>query len=101
MQKVYSAANVIDAQLLCDRLQAQGIEAVVNGGYLTGAVGELPPDQLVGVWIVHTGQLSHARKVVEAYEQALANDEKDSPCPHCGEENHVNFRICWHCGEVL
>ena len=52
MRQVYQAGSVIDAQLVCDLLKDAGFDAVVHGGYLSGAIGELPPDTLVSVYLL-------------------------------------------------
>lgn len=52
MRQVYQAASVIDAQLVCDLLKDEGFDAVVHGGYLSGAIGELPPDTLISVYLL-------------------------------------------------
>lgn len=52
MRQVYQAASVIDAQLVCDLLKDAGFNALVHGGYLSGAIGELPPDTLVSVYLL-------------------------------------------------
>jgi hypothetical protein len=44
---VYEAENIIDANLLKNALEAEGIQAFVSGQYLTGAAGELPALALV------------------------------------------------------
>lgn len=49
MRCIYQADNLIDAHLALHRLQDAGIEAQVLGGYLTGALGELPVMGLVRV----------------------------------------------------
>nr|MBX2837742.1 DUF2007 domain-containing protein [Gammaproteobacteria bacterium] len=51
MKRVYRAANIIEAQILLDDLKAAGLEARISGAYLSGAVGELPPSELISVWI--------------------------------------------------
>jgi len=48
---VYRAANVVDAQLVVDELRAGGMQARVTGTYLSGAIGELPPTEVIGVWL--------------------------------------------------
>lgn len=47
----------MDAQLVCDLLIDAGFNAIVQGGYLSGAIGELPPDTLVSVYLLATPQL--------------------------------------------
>ena len=45
---VYRAAGPVDAQLVADELRAQGIGCEISGGYLSGAIGELPPTRWAG-----------------------------------------------------
>ena len=40
MLLVYEAENLIDGQLALDELRAGGLQAVMKGQYLSGAVGE-------------------------------------------------------------
>jgi len=51
MEIVYQAENIIDAHLVKNALEAEGIHAYVSGQYLTGAAGELPPLALVNVMV--------------------------------------------------
>ncbi len=49
MTKVYSAQNAIDAHIVKGLLEQEGISARVNGEYLQGGIGELPPMGLITV----------------------------------------------------
>ena len=49
MRVVYEAENIIDAHLVKGLLEQDGVPAFVSGGYLTGALGELPVMGLVTV----------------------------------------------------
>jgi len=51
MRPVYEAEHLIDAHLVRGRLLAEGIEAIVRGEFLTGAMGELPVSGLVVVCV--------------------------------------------------
>lgn len=51
MKTVYHAASPLDAQLVVDWLAAEGIDAHVQGNYLSGAIGELPIGEMVRVWV--------------------------------------------------
>lgn len=48
MRSVYEAANLIDAHLVRQALEAEGIPAFVRGEALTGGIGELGVFGLVG-----------------------------------------------------
>jgi hypothetical protein len=68
---VYQAENIIDANLVKNALDAEGITAFVSGQYLTGAVGELPPIALVNV-MVSAIDWPRARQVAERIDAALS-----------------------------
>ncbi|MGH8041590.1 MAG: DUF2007 domain-containing protein [Rudaea sp.] len=71
MRIVYRAENIIDANLVKNALEAEGIPAFVGGQYLTGAIGELPPLALVHV-MVPTIEWPRARAIAEAVDAELA-----------------------------
>lgn len=79
MRSVYEAANLIDAHLVRQALEAEGIPAFVRGEALTGGIGELGVFGLVGV-MVPDAAWPQARDVVMALqlgERALADDDED------------------------
>jgi len=69
MPLIYSAANLVEAQLIVDELKAGGMQASVTGSYLSRAIGELPPS------------------------------EADWNCLGCNEEVGREFGACWNCGK--
>ena len=121
--EVYAAASILDAQLLCDQLVDAGFEAQVFGGYLTGAVGEIPPDSLTKV-LVKCEDIEYewrdnyklsagaskdpdskiwreARKVVEEFELNLKQEAYPRVCRECGEQSDSRFSHCWSCQALL
>lgn len=71
MRTVYRAENLIDAHLVKDALEREGIPAFVAGEYLVGGVGELPARDLVSV-MVPDGAVEPARRCVSQVEKMLA-----------------------------
>ena len=67
MRNVYEAANLIDAHLVRQALEAEGIPAFVRGEALTGGIGEIGVFGLVGV-MVPDSAWPVARDIVEALE---------------------------------
>ena len=65
MRSVYEAANLIDAHLVRQALEAEGIPAFVRGEALTGGIGELGVFGLVAV-MVPEAAWPQARDVVAA-----------------------------------
>jgi len=77
MKIAYNAANVADAYLFRQRLEAEDIPAFVIGEYGRGGVGELPANTGVLVWVADD-DLEAARALVAEWEgdlPALADDE--------------------------
>ncbi|WP_256646362.1 DUF2007 domain-containing protein [Thermomonas paludicola] len=74
MRTVYDAATIVDAHLVRQALEAEGIPAFVRGEALTGGIGELGVFGLIGV-MVPDAAWPQARKIVDALgfgEQAQA-----------------------------
>lgn len=99
--KIYQAASILDAQLVCDMLLSSGIDARVSGAYLSGAIGELPVDTVVGVWIADAGHEERARSIIDAMEAQRQAPVKEFNCAGCGAEVTSNFNNCWQCGDAL
>jgi len=98
MPIVYRAANIIDAQLVLDEIKAAGIQARISGSYLSGAVGELPPDQVVSVWVDVEQHVDRAKAVVKEFEAAQRRGGVEKPCHQCDEMLAPQFGRCWNCG---
>jgi len=75
MKIAYAAANIADAHLFRQWLEAEGIQAFVLGEYLRGAAGDLPANTEVFVWVADD-DLDAARALVAAWERdhALPDD---------------------------
>ena len=78
MRTVYEAANIIDAHLVRQALEAQGIPAYVRGEALTGGLGELGVYGLLGVMVPDLAW-PQAREIVEAL--GLGESAKTPPDP--------------------
>ncbi len=98
MPIVYRAANIVDAQLVMDELRAAGFQVRMSGSYLSGAAGELPPDQVITVWIDSDRQYDRARLVVAEFEASQRAGGADRPCGQCNEMLSPQFGKCWKCG---
>lgn len=70
MKIIYRAENIIDANLVKGALEAEGMYAYVSGAYLTGAIGELPPCNLVSV-MVSDSDVERASRIAQAIDTAL------------------------------
>ena len=77
MKIVYRAENIIDANLVKNALEHEGIPAFVSGQYLTGAAGELPPMSLVSVMVAEI-DWPRARAIAQALDTELA-EQRNAP----------------------
>lgn len=101
MKEVYCAADIVDAQMIKDYLEAAGIEAVVQGGLLTGIIGEIPVNTYPTVWVVEDDDYERARRLVDDYqhpEPAGQLYQEGWTCPECGQRLDAQFTQCWNCG---
>jgi len=72
MHTVYRAENLIDAHLVKDALEAEGIPAFIAGEYLTGGVGQLPAMDFMAV-MVPESSLPEASAIVREVEARLSD----------------------------
>lgn len=98
MPLVYRAANLVEAQLVVDELAAGGMQARVTGSYLSGAIGELPPSDVIGVWLDESRHLERARSLIDEFEATRQRPYPDWFCRSCGERMGGSFGACWQCG---
>ncbi len=70
MRTVYHAENIVDAHLVKDALEADGIPAFIAGEYLTGGIGQLPARDLIAV-MVPDGSIEQAVPRVREVEALL------------------------------
>jgi hypothetical protein len=75
---VYRAANIADAHLIRQMLEAEGIPAFIQGEYLQGAVGEIPANTEILVR-VSDEHFDAARAVVADWEsgEPMTFDDED------------------------
>ena len=101
MQRLYQAANRIEAQLLFDLLARHRIDAVVLGDYLAGAAGELPADIFPTLWLIDDRDLTLAQGLL-AHFLSPPPSPTTAPwdCPACGEQVEGDFDLCWNCGRM-
>jgi hypothetical protein len=98
MRRVAQAPNIAIAALWVDTLREAGIAASVQRQFLSGAAGELPPDQcLPEVWVLHDQQEQDARTLL--YDLAHL-PQRRWRCA-CGELVEGGFESCWNCGRPM
>jgi len=68
MKKIFDASNTIEANLLKNILEQEGITVYISGEYLQGGMGELPAMGLVSI-LVEDDEKVRAEKIIRAWEQ--------------------------------
>lgn len=97
MRKVYEAASVNEAEILCSLLRAEGVAAFVFD-VNTFALAGSNPMVWPSVWISNDHAYSLARSILARFEQQSrhAAVAEDWVC-RCGEVLADSFDQCWRC----
>ncbi|MRI34520.1 hypothetical protein EOPP23_16155 [Endozoicomonas sp. OPT23] len=74
MIRIYNPDNLMEAQCLKDMLESHSINCHVGGSYLAGAIGELPANGLLGLYVEDI-DAGTARKLIDDYLEAAPVDE--------------------------
>ena len=97
MRRVYTVNDLPTAQLVVDRLAQQGVSARILNTHASTLAGELPALLTCPqIWVDDPADVAAARQVIEAMELTVSSDALKS-CPTRGEQNPVDFEICWRC----
>lgn len=73
MKSIYQAAHGVDAHMVKGLLEQAGIPAQVRGEYLQGALGELPVNGMVTVWVGEPDAL-RAREILRDWEHSAPEE---------------------------
>lgn len=87
MRAVYQAENLFDAHLIRGRLANEGVEAVVTGEFLAGAMGELPVAGLLAVWVADD-DLETALELLATWKAERAQPFTETEQDDWGDESH-------------
>jgi hypothetical protein len=100
LDRLTTAATLVEAHMLRDLLARAGIDAVVLNENAIGALGELPFAQAwPEIWIADRRDRPAAEDVLRRAREDLGEAER--PCRHCDASGPLAFQICWSCGASL
>lgn len=74
MIKVYDASNSIEAHMIANLLEQEGIEARVDGEYLQGGIGDLQAIDMIRV-MVSEESYPAAQNIIKTFEAKQPKDE--------------------------
>ena len=69
MKKIFDASNITEAEIVKGLLEANNIDAYVDGFYLQGGIGELAPTDFAGV-SVEDNDIDAALILIKEYEKS-------------------------------
>jgi hypothetical protein len=100
---VFKAGSLIEAELVRNALEAEGIVATLRNEQLFGVLGEIPhPAAWPEVWLSRPSDWDAAQAVVKSYEERRRTVTKgEVVCPKCAELSPANFELCWRCRAPL
>jgi hypothetical protein len=102
MFPVYQAKDLIEAELLLQRLRDRNIPSALQNGLLQGLLGELPLSVRPTVCVLEDRDESAALLCVREMEAALRAPElPELSCPSCGDTSPGHFEECWKCRTEL
>jgi hypothetical protein len=96
LKRLARADNLLIATLWQKQLALAGFRCEIRNRFLSGAVGELPADQ-VGpeLWLLRDAEFAAARALLRELQEP-----SNMPlwnCRGCGEESEGQFGECWNC----
>jgi hypothetical protein len=104
MKQVYLAENPIEAHMVADLLEAEGIAAAVQGEHLFAIRGAVPISYPT-VWVLDEDDYGRARELALNYDRGQYDVQGGGGLPHkpwtcaqCGERIEGHFDACWQCG---
>ena len=94
--KLYTAADIIEAQLLKKLLASKGIATTLKNENLQSGVGEIPfVETWPELWLLDLHDLDLAQQVLNEF--VNRKTASDWVCTICNERNPGSFEICWMC----
>ena len=98
MKKIFSSPDRTIIYNIKNVLENNGIETTVRGENLTIALGEIPMNAWMELWLYDEQQLKAAQQILDdSFKNSNALNEVWN-CPKCGEELERQFTQCWKCG---
>jgi len=98
--KLFTASDLIEAQVVEKLLSAEGIDAFIKNESLQSGLGELPfVEMWPEIWLTHSRDCERAQKLLMEFINRPA--AKEWTCPTCKELNPGTFDVCWACVQPL
>ena len=87
------------ANLIKERLAAEGIACLVRNDELSTALGEIPfVECYPEVWVIDAEVYPRARLLLDQWLAETSTMQASWRCDGCGETLEGQFQSCWKCG---
>jgi len=103
VKQIYSARDLLEAQLLKDFILDHQIDVLIKGDLLLGAIGELPADTTPSVWVLDDDEYDRAKELVLVFKGRDKTSQVELTvwkCLECDELIESQFSECWKCGKT-
>ena len=102
LTKLYVAANAVDAHMLKQLLEQEGIAAVVRGDDMVPLQGGnlFRMETRPSVWVFGDERLVRAKELAQEFGRHSSSTDQGTPvwACSCGEFVEAQFTECWNCG---
>ncbi len=97
MKKLYTTEDRAMLGHARNILESAGIECLLKNEFLSGGVGELPPNECwPEIWVADADQ-ARAETLLATALRDPPETPPDWVCPVCGERIEGQFTACWRC----
>jgi hypothetical protein len=98
MQRVYQAANNVEAHMVVHMLDQAGVQAHVQGEHLQSGAGELPLGNLVAVAVADE-DVPKAREIIRDWEATIVTPEPGAAAP--AKSSATSYTVAFTVGALL
>jgi len=101
MLRVYTGQVLALVEIMKEVLSMHNIDSHIKNQYLSGAVGEIPPNESWPQLWVADQDFERALMIIEEAQRDSPESQEMLICSKCGEEVEGQFAVCWNCGTAL
>ncbi len=95
----FSPWQRVEATVLRELLEREGIACLVRNENLFSAMGEIPfTECFPELWVIDDEIYPRAKLLLDGWRAAGGQKRRAWTCPHCGETHEGQFGACWKCG---
>jgi hypothetical protein len=99
MKKVFVSQNLVEIEMLKERLERAGIPCTIKNQRSSSLAGEVPFTEVFPeLWVVRDVDNDQALELIEEPSAFDIPSQNGWACAACGERHDGQFGTCWKCG---